>query len=142
MSGISRRQLLQLGVISSAGLMLGMRPADPVFAAPASSAATKPTVLHPLVQIAPDGGILLFAQNPEMGQGVKTSLPMILAEELDVRLQDVVVKKRFACCKTDARDMTAGHLLDNILRPVKVHFCGSRRLVCGNTMTTSNVTLS
>lgn len=51
------------------------------------------SVLHPLVHIATDGGIFLFAQNPEMGQGVKTSLPMILAEELDVRFHDVVVKQ-------------------------------------------------
>jgi len=90
MSKISRRQLLRLGVMSSAGLMLGVRLADRAFGA---AAAHETSVLHPLVHIAPDGGIFLFAQNPEMGQGVKTSLPMIVAEELDVRLQDVVVRQ-------------------------------------------------
>jgi isoquinoline 1-oxidoreductase beta subunit len=88
MSGISRRQLLKLCVMSSTGLMLGVR-----LVSRASAAVDENSVLHPLVQIASDGGILLFAQNPEMGQGVKTSLPMILAEELDVRLQDVVVRQ-------------------------------------------------
>jgi isoquinoline 1-oxidoreductase beta subunit len=90
MSKISRRQLLRLGVMSSAGLMLGIRLADRAFGA---AAVHETSALHPLVHIAPDGGILLFAQNPEMGQGVKTSLPMILAEELDVRLQDVVIRQ-------------------------------------------------
>ena len=91
MNGISRRQLLRLGVMSSAGLMLGVRLADGAFGASAFAVAEETSVLHPLVHIAPDGGIFLFAQNPEMGQGVKTSLPMILAEELGVHLQDVVV---------------------------------------------------
>jgi isoquinoline 1-oxidoreductase beta subunit len=74
--------------MSSTGLMLGVR-----LVSRASAAVDENSVLHPLVQIASDGGIFLFAQNPEMGQGVKTSLPMILAEELDVRLQDVVVRQ-------------------------------------------------
>jgi isoquinoline 1-oxidoreductase beta subunit len=93
MSRISRRRLLKLGVMSSAGLMLGVRLSGRAFGASAEDAALESTVLHPLVRIAPDGGIFLFAQNPEMGQGVKTSLPMILAEELDVRLQDVFVRQ-------------------------------------------------
>jgi isoquinoline 1-oxidoreductase beta subunit len=92
MSGISRRQLLSLGVTSSAGLMLGVRLAGTALAASAR-AEGEVSELHPLVHIASSGGIFLFAQNPEMGQGVKTSLPMILAEELDVRLQDVVVRQ-------------------------------------------------
>jgi len=76
--------------MSSAGLMLGVRFAD---GALASSSNEVNSELHPLVHIASDGGIILYAQNPEMGQGVKTSLPMILAEELDVRFEDVVVRQ-------------------------------------------------
>ena len=93
MGGISRRQLLQMGVMSSTGLMLGMRFVDRAFASSARQSVTEASELHPLVHIASDGGIILYAQNPEMGQGVKTSLPMILAEELDVRFQDVVVRQ-------------------------------------------------
>ena len=88
MSGVTRRRFLQFGVISSAGLMLGVR-----FTRSAQAATIEAAVLSPLVQIEIDGGITLFAQNPDMGQGVKTSLPMILAEELDVRWQDVMVKQ-------------------------------------------------
>jgi isoquinoline 1-oxidoreductase beta subunit len=93
MSGISRRQLLQMGVMSSTGLLLGVRFANRALASTPQKAISETTELHPLVKIAADGGIILYAQNPEMGQGVKTSLPMILAEELDVRLRDVVVRQ-------------------------------------------------
>ena len=88
MSGITRRSFLQLGVIIGAGLMLGARMVGSAQAATGGAVA-----LNPLVHIEPDGSITLFAQNPEMGQGVKTSLPMMLAEDLDVRWQDIRVKQ-------------------------------------------------
>ena len=48
---------------------------------------------NPYVQIQPDGKIVLFAKNPDVGQGVKTSLPMIVAEELDADWQQVEVRQ-------------------------------------------------
>ncbi len=90
MTGMTRREWLQLGVLGGAGLMLGGRWCDVEGAA---GEAVKAISLHPLIQILPDGGIVLYAQNPDMGQGVKTSLPMILAEELDVPWNSVSVRQ-------------------------------------------------
>jgi len=92
MSRMSRRHFLELGVMSGAGLLLGVRSSDPALGAGLHRDG-QATVLHPLIHIPPDGRIVLFAQNPEMGQGVKTSLPMILAEELDVSFEDVEVRQ-------------------------------------------------
>ena len=87
---ISRRRFLQLGVMSGAGLLLGVRSGA---RADGATPVGELRVLHPLIQVEPNGRVVLFAQNPEMGQGVKTSLPIILAEELDVRFEDVVVRQ-------------------------------------------------
>ena len=43
------------------------------------------------VEIASDGQITIYAPNPEMGQGIKTTLPMIIAEEMGAKWDDVVV---------------------------------------------------
>lgn len=92
MNQVSRRQFLQLGVISGAGMLLGVRIAEGSEERTTVEAAP-PSMLHPLIQIEPSGEIVLYAQNPDMGQGVRTSLPMILAEELDVRFEEVEVRQ-------------------------------------------------
>ena len=87
MTDLNRREFVKLTAMSGLGLMIGM----PMALNAASSDQSH--VLQPLIQIDNKGTITLFAQNPEMGQGVKTSMPMIIAEELDVDWSRVMVEQ-------------------------------------------------
>ena len=82
---VNRRDFIRLGAAAGFGLVIGIR-VDGHTASPAPE-------LHPLIRIGSDGSVTLFAQNPEMGQGVKTALPMLLAEELDVDWRSVRVEQ-------------------------------------------------
>lgn len=101
----NRREFLQSGVSAAGGLMLALNLP--------TQASTKPdlsgTVGEPegkhlsfLVRIEPDGRVFIGSPNPEMGQGVKTSLPMIVAEELDVDWDTVTVEQMSLGLQRDA----------------------------------------
>jgi len=75
---LSRRQVM----IGAAGLSFAFAAAGPVEAA-VIAADKAGQALTPWVSIAPDGTITILSAATEMGQGSMTSLPLIIAEELD-----------------------------------------------------------
>ena len=83
----SRRAFLKVSA-AGGGLLLSFKLA-PLGGALASTPASE---LSAFIRIAPDGIVTIAAKNPEIGQGIKTSLPMIIADELDVDWKDVRVE--------------------------------------------------
>ncbi|UCG71615.1 MAG: molybdopterin-dependent oxidoreductase, partial [Chromatiales bacterium] len=83
---ISRRALLLTGVAAGGGLAVwyGANRLDDGNAAQKFGASTPDmSPLNAWLKIAPDGRIVCGVHRVEMGQGVTTALPMMLAEELD-----------------------------------------------------------
>jgi isoquinoline 1-oxidoreductase beta subunit len=87
---LDRRAFLRLTGFAGGGLMLGF-----LFGCKRDTIASPQQsnfVPNAYIQISADR-LLVYAQNPEMGQGVKTALPMVIVEELDAAWKDVRVEQ-------------------------------------------------
>lgn len=81
---VNRRAFFKLTGIAGGGLVLGFSTLDR-----SKAQDIRGTFATDYVQIRPDGRIIIMATQPEVGQGVKTSFPMLVAEELDAAWADV-----------------------------------------------------
>jgi isoquinoline 1-oxidoreductase subunit beta len=86
-SALSRRNFLKVGAAAGSGLMLSLNL--PLLAAQAEAAADEAFTPNAFVSIGRDGRITLTMPYVEMGQGTYTSIPMLIAEELEVDLKQV-----------------------------------------------------
>lgn len=86
-----RRSFLKLSGLSCGGFALSMYLRDSHANVVMNSRKIAGAQLGAFISIATDGRITIYAGNPDMGQGVKTSIPMIAAEELGAKWTDVTV---------------------------------------------------
>ncbi|MBI3791090.1 MAG: xanthine dehydrogenase family protein molybdopterin-binding subunit, partial [Gemmatimonadetes bacterium] len=89
-TAMDRRLFLRVAGLAGGGLLVAAY-APRALAAPFG--AEGDPQLNAFVRIYADGRIVIMAKNPEEGQGVKQSLPMIIAEELDVEWSQVTVEQ-------------------------------------------------
>ena len=92
----SRREFLRSASAAGGGLVLGFylhsaADAAELIAKPASMVADSAFKPSAFIRIASNGLVTLISKQPEIGQGIKTSLPMVIAEELEVNWKDVVI---------------------------------------------------
>lgn len=86
--GLNRRAFLKVVMMGSGALMIGVTR---VRAASATTSAAEGWTPNLYVRIDRDGRITIISKNPEAGQGVKTALPMVVAECLEVDWKTVHV---------------------------------------------------
>src|SRR5215468_11467392 len=101
MSPLSRREFVGAGVAAGAGLIIG-------FYLPHGSKRERDEYFSPnaYLKITPENNIIVVVPRSEMGQGVRTSLPMILAEELEADWKQIQVEQ--AGASTLFGDQTTG----------------------------------
>jgi len=87
-----RRSFLQVTALAGGGVLLGLGTARKAQAQGRGGFGAPPHGdPHDYISVAPDGTVTIVAKNPEVGQGVRTMLPMLIAEELDVDWKSVRV---------------------------------------------------
>jgi len=99
MTPLSRREFVAIGAAAGAGLVIG-------FYLPHESSSEKVFSPNAYLRITPDNKVTVVVPRSEMGQGVYTSLPMILAEELEADWTKIDIEQ--AGASTLYGDQTTG----------------------------------
>ncbi|MRG45664.1 molybdopterin-dependent oxidoreductase [Chitinophaga sp. SYP-B3965] len=85
---LNRRNFLRITALTGGGLILGFNSLS------ASSPEQEQSFdLNAFIKIDAKGKVTIMSPNPEIGQGVKTSLPILIAEELDVDWKNVQIQQ-------------------------------------------------
>ncbi|HRJ48422.1 MAG TPA: molybdopterin-dependent oxidoreductase, partial [Opitutaceae bacterium] len=91
---LTRRDFIRVGSLAGGGFVLSLAlPGALGQPAGALDDTARIFTPSPFIKITPEGIITILAKNPETGQGVKTSLPMIVAEELDADFSTIVIEQ-------------------------------------------------
>ncbi len=107
----TRRNFLKAAAATSGGLLLGFHWAgasNGMKVISPADVAESDVPFNSYLSISPDDVVTLFSPNPELGQNIKTSFPMIVAEELDADWSRVVVKQAPLDTSKFERQLTGG----------------------------------
>ena len=110
-TNFSRRNFLKTSVLASGGLLIGfnfLQSCKPEAQMPVDIANLNFNDFNAFIRISDEGYITIFSPNPEIGQGVKTAMPMIIAEELDVEWDKVSVAQGALDTKNFRRQVAGG----------------------------------
>lgn len=109
--GLSRRSFMKASSLAGGGMLIGFNlfnSCKPDAKPPVDLANLNYNDFNAFIKIADNGAVTIYSPNPEIGQGVKTAMPMIIAEELDVAWKDVYVKQGILDTKNYTRQVAGG----------------------------------
>jgi isoquinoline 1-oxidoreductase beta subunit len=89
---LDRRAFLRVTAVAGGGILVSVY-LDPLTGLLAQGRDPGTFVPNAFVKITPDNVVTIMSKNPEIGQGIKTSLPMLIAEELEVPWDDVRIEQ-------------------------------------------------
>jgi isoquinoline 1-oxidoreductase beta subunit len=104
---LDRRSFFRISALVGGGFMLGVGNVPAADEAAAAAEVFSPSAF---IRITPEGAITILSKNPEVGQGIKTSLPMIIAEELEVPWEKVTVEQAPVNEKDFGRQVAGGSM--------------------------------
>ena len=110
LASTSRRDFLKASAAAGGGLLLTFGLPSLSKAAAMGQADRGTAVLNAYVRIAPDNFVTIVSKNPEIGQGIKTMLPMLIAEELDVDWKQVRIEQALADTAIYGRQVAGGSM--------------------------------
>ena len=112
MAGITRRQFIATGLLAGGGLAIGtaLFHRKDLTEARAIAESGDEVLLSSWVKLAPNGKATIYVPHAEMGQGVLTSLPMMLADEMDLAWSQVEVVQAPAKTPFANRALFRGYL--------------------------------
>jgi isoquinoline 1-oxidoreductase subunit beta len=90
---LDRRHFLRVSAIAGGGFLLATYIDVAEAGTALLDAGAADFAPNAFIRITADGAITIIAKNPEVGQGIKTMLPMLIAEELDVDWEQITVEQ-------------------------------------------------
>jgi isoquinoline 1-oxidoreductase beta subunit len=92
---LNRRSFLRFTALAGGGLMVAtyLAPVSDLVAQAPPQGPAPTFVPNAFIKISADNVVTIIAKNPEIGQGVKTSLPMLIAEELEVPWEKIRIEQ-------------------------------------------------
>ncbi|MEX0360536.1 MAG: molybdopterin cofactor-binding domain-containing protein, partial [Allomuricauda sp.] len=107
----SRRAFMRTSSLAGGGMLIGFnlfQACKPKAEPPVDLSLLNYNDFNAFIKIADNGAVTIYSPNPEIGQGVKTSMPMIIAEELDVAWKDVYVEQGILDTENYQRQVAGG----------------------------------
>jgi isoquinoline 1-oxidoreductase beta subunit len=127
---LDRRSFLRVTALAGGGLVIAAY-IDPVtgLLAQGPGRGAAPLVPNAFIKIAPNGKVTIIGKNPEIGQGIKTTLPMLIAEELDVDWSDVTVEQGDLDAKYGGQSAGGSTAVPNNWNSMRQVGAGARQLL-------------